>query len=92
MNVSVDEFVPAEYTQCEDGFECDSGVVTGTVTPTLEAVAEKLESISFHTTTTQDELLFGDFESGEVEAVCCGVEEAFAVPESTIDFISNIVD
>lgn len=97
LDVEATEFVPAELeVQAEDDAGYSSYQDSGTTTPVLSEVAASLNAFTTSPPPPQEEepeiIVFGDFQPGEIDAVASGIEAACAVPESTIDYLSTIMD
>lgn len=98
LDVEAVEFKPTSSAEVQD----DSGISTaepsGSVTPILIQVSEKLAPLEsnppadHHTLQEEPLIEFGDFEAFEVDALAQGVETAVAVPSEVIDFISDVTD
>lgn len=99
INIAAAEFIPeSKFEEVEE--LVDSGACTGVATPVLVEAAERLEiyaqSIDVHETSivqvSESELLFGEFEPGEFDALTRGITDAEVVPELILDFLSDITD
>lgn len=100
LNDTAKEFTPELQTQqtseqVNDDAGYESHEASGCTTPLLTEAKNELELLQLSPTpqsTEPERLVFGEFQSGEVDALVSGFETAIATPELTLDYLSSIMD
>lgn len=100
LNETATEFKPEVQTQqvseqAENDAGYESHEASGCTTPLLTEATAKLEQLQLSPIpqfTEPERLVFGEFQSGEVDALVSGIETAIATPELALDYLSSIMD